>query len=155
MPLEIKENSDLQRSFELYDRQVTIGNIQLGCLLGMVLMPAGLILDYFVYPNFIPLFYNLRILCSVLIGVFWLFVRSPIGRRHHRVLGVLLAMFPAFFISLMIGKTTGATAGAASPYYAGLNLVLLVVGFILHWTLRESIIATTAVVGILHAGFFF
>src|SRR5437016_2497884 len=104
MANEVKPASDLQRSFDLYDRQVTIGNIQLGCLLGMVLMPAGLVLDYFVYPADIWLFYNLRVLCSVLIGVFWLFVRSPAGRRHHRLLGVLLAMFPAFFISLMIGK---------------------------------------------------
>ncbi|HVK59295.1 MAG TPA: ATP-binding protein, partial [Candidatus Kapabacteria bacterium] len=37
--------------------------------------------------------------------------------------------------------------GPTSGYYAGLNLVLLVVGFILHWTLRESIIATATVLG--------
>jgi signal transduction histidine kinase len=133
--------SDLQSSFQLYDRQVTINNIQLGCLLGMVLMPAGLILDHFVYAKQIWIFYNLRLFCSALIGVFWLFVRTPAGPGHHRALGVLLAMLPASFIALMIQQTDG----AASPYYAGLNLVLLVVGFILHWTLRESFIATASV----------
>ena len=92
MASELYPASDLRKSFELYDQQVTINNIQLGCLLGMILMPAGLILDYFVYPGQIGLFYNLRLLCSALIGVFWLFVRSPIGRGRYRLLGVLLAL---------------------------------------------------------------
>jgi signal transduction histidine kinase len=134
-------NPELQKSFEVYDRQVTINNIQLGCLLGMVLMPAGVILDWFVYPKHLPIFLNLRVSCSILIGIFWLVVRSPAGRNHHRLLGVVLALIPAGFISLMIY----AKDGAASPYYAGLNLVLLVVGFILHWNLRESLVATAAV----------
>jgi signal transduction histidine kinase len=46
-------------------------------------------------------------------------------------------MFPAFFISWMIY----ATQGANSPYYAGLNVVLLVVGIVVHWTFLESFVA--------------
>jgi len=143
-------DSDLRKSFELHDREVTIGNIQLGCLIGMVLMPAGFILDLFVYPRHFWTFLFLRLLCSGLIGLFWLFVRSPKGRDYSRALGVILAMFPAFFISLMIMLTQG----AVSPYYAGLNLVLLVVGFILHWTIRQSLIATGAVFGMYLAACF-
>jgi len=147
MASDLQNSSDLEKSFRSYDQEVTINNIQLGCLLGMILMPAGVILDYFVYGpsspqgNQVPFFLNLRLACSALIGLFWIYVRTPSGREHYRELGVLLAMFPAFFISWMIG----ATNGAASKYYAGLNLVLLVVGFILHWTLRESFIATGSV----------
>ncbi len=44
----------------------------------------------------------------------------------------------------MIYASTGQNSGANSPYYAGLNLVLLVVGFVLHWTFIESL----AVVGV-------
>lgn len=137
----LQASSELQKSFALYDQQVTINNIQLGCLLGMLLMPAGFILDFFVYEEHVVRFFFLRLLCAALIGIFWLFVRSGTGRRHYRLLGVVLALIPAFFISWMIFETDG----AASPYYAGLNLVLLVVGFILHWTLTESAIAVTAV----------
>jgi signal transduction histidine kinase len=140
---DLQQNSDLQRSFELYDQQVTINNIQLGCLIGMVLMPAGVILDHFRYPDAVREFFQLRVLCSILIGLFWLVVRSPAGRNHHRLFGIVLALIPAAFISMMIWWQDGAT----SPYYAGLNLVLLVVGFILHWTFRESLIATTSVLG--------
>jgi signal transduction histidine kinase len=147
MANDVPTSSDLEKSFRSYDQDVTINNIQLGCLLGMILMPAGVVLDYFVYgPNYqagnqVPFFLNLRLACSVLIGLFWMYVRSQRGRERYRLLGVLLALFPAFFISWMIA----ATDGALSKYYAGLNLVLLVVGFILHWTLRESFIATSAV----------
>lgn len=142
MPAESSSQPDLRQSFALYDQQVTIDNIQLGCLLGMLLMPAGVVLDYFVYPERIKFFFGLRLLCSALIFLFWLFVRSPLGQARHRFLGVILAMFPAFFIASMILFSEG----AASPYYAGLNLVLLVVGFILHWTLQESLVATMAVI---------
>ena len=142
MPTEnIQASTELQKSFALYDQQVTINNIQLGCLLGMLLMPAGFILDYFVYEDYLLYFFTLRVLCSALIGIFWLIVRSEIGRKHYRTLGVVLALIPAFFISWMIAVIEG----ASSPYYAGLNLVLLVVGFILHWTIAESAIAVTSV----------
>ena len=38
-----------------------------------------------------------------------------------------------------------ATTGADSPYYAGLNVVLLVVGFVLHWTFIESLVVVSIV----------
>jgi signal transduction histidine kinase len=143
---EVAAESDveLQKSFHRYDQQITINNIQLGCLLGMLLMPAGVILDFFTYSHqegVVWEFFQLRVLSSVLIGVFWIFVRSEAGKARYRTLGIILALLPAFFISLMIARE----GGAASHYYAGLNLVLLVVGFILHWTLRESIVATVTV----------
>jgi two-component system sensor histidine kinase PhcS len=142
MPAE-QPSADLQSSFESYDRKVTINNIQLGCLIGGVLMPAGVVLDWFVYNKDVFYFLNLRLACSFLIGVFWLIVRSPSGRKHYKTLGVVLALIPAAFISMMIASENGAT----SPYYAGLNLVLLVVGFILHWNLRQSLLATASVLG--------
>src|SRR4051812_40724239 len=101
MPAELP-SSELRKSFELYDRQVTINNIQLGCLIGGVLMPAGVILDWFVYHDWAPFFLGLRLVCSVLIGIFWLIVRSPSGREHYKSLGVVLALIPAAIISMMI-----------------------------------------------------
>src|SRR5438132_13423684 len=50
-------------------------------------------------------------------------------------------MLPAGFIAWMIY----ATEGADSPYYAGLNLVLLVLSLVLNWTFRESVSAVALV----------
>jgi signal transduction histidine kinase len=46
-------------------------------------------------------------------------------------------LIPTSFIAFMIY----ATHGQASPYYAGINLVLLMVAFVLRWTFWESLIA--------------
>ena len=132
---------EVQQAFAEYDRRVIINNVKVGCWIGMSLMPAGVILDYFVYREEVAYFFKLRLLCSLLIAIFWIVVDSSIGRRHSRILGVVLAMFPSFFISWMIFITEG----AQSPYYAGLNLVLLVIGFVLYWTLVESLIAVSMV----------
>ena len=118
---------ELNQSFARYDQQITINNIQLGCLLGMILMPAGVVLDFFTYPEspeVIWAFFQLRVWCSILIGIFWLFVRTDFGRKQYRTLGITLALIPALFISLLIAREEG----AASHYYAGLNLVLGVGG---------------------------
>src|ERR1051325_5828373 len=144
-------SAEIARAFQAYDRQVKINNIKIGCVIGAVLMPAGVVLDYFVYENQVEYFLKLRLLCSVLIGFFWMLVASPYGRKHYRQLGVTLAMFPATSIAWMIYVTEG----AESPYYAGLNLVLLVVGFVLHWTFWESLVAVSMTLLLYLAACFF
>ncbi len=134
--------SGVRQAFADYDRRAIHQNVQLGCLLGIILMPVGALLDHWTYPERLGSFFLLRVISSILIGVFWLVVRTPFGRANPRGLGVLLAMFPAFFMTLMIYYSQG----ASSPYYAGLNLVLLVVGLILHWTLVESLVAVSLVI---------
>ena len=135
---------EIQKAFVEYDRKVILNNVIVGCLIGIVLMPLGTLLDFYVCHSEWVYFLKLRLTCSLLIGVFWVVVITPFGRKHPRKLGVLLAIFPAFFISWMIYATEGPSSGANSPYYAGLNLVMLVVGFVLHWTFVESL----AVVGL-------
>lgn len=133
--------AELRQAFEEYDRRVILNNVRVGCAIGAVLMPVGVILDYYVYRELLWDFFKLRVLCSVLIGIFWAIVVTPFGHKHPRTLGITLAMFPTFFISLMIFLKDG----SQSPYYAGLNLVLLVVGFVLYWTFLESLVAVILV----------
>ena len=137
MPEALAHAEEIRKAFAEYDRKVNLHNVQVGCVIGAVLMPVGTILDYWVYRSDLVYFLELRLLCAVLIGIFWAIAITSFGHRHSRKLGVLLAMFPAFFISWMIY----ATQGANSPYYAGLNIVLLVVGIVVHWTFLESFVA--------------
>lgn len=141
MPESLANSEQLRAAFQEYDRRTIINNIKIGCAIGAVLMPVGVVLDALCAPNELRLFLALRLTCSALIGIFWALVVTSFGHKHPRKLGITLAMFPAFFISLMIYLK----GGAASPYYAGLNLVLLVVGFVLYWTFFESLIAFTLV----------
>ena len=137
---------EIRESFVDYDRRVIINNVKVGCVIGAVLMPVGLVLDYCVYgvdqPQVVWQFLGLRLLCSLLIGGLWAIVMTPLGQEHPRKLGVTLAMLPTFFIALMIYLKEG----PVSSYYAGMNLVLLVIGFVLYWTFIESLVAVSLVI---------
>ncbi|MGD0252552.1 MAG: histidine kinase dimerization/phospho-acceptor domain-containing protein, partial [Verrucomicrobiota bacterium] len=142
MPNTVLDSREVRQAFAEYDREATVNNFKVACVIGMVLMPAGIILDKYVYPDKLGLFIQLRLACSALIAIFFGILLTPFGRLRYRTLGVTLFMIPASFIAWMIYATTG----AASPYYAGLNLVLLVLAFVLHWTFWESLTAASLVI---------
>ena len=141
MPSDLEK--EVHQAFAEYDRDVTINNFKVACVIGAILMPAGVSLDWYVYHNKWLPFLQLRLLCSVLIAVFLAVLLTTFGRRNYRYLGVTLFMLPASFIAWMIYASPD---GAASPYYAGLNLVMLVLAFVLHWTFWESLCAAFLVV---------
>jgi two-component system sensor histidine kinase PhcS len=138
---ELPTTAKIESAFVAKDRMDIIQRVQVGCLLGILLMPAGAILDFFVYREEKLYFLGLRLLCSLLIGVFWAVVVTRWGHDHPRKLGVLLAMFPSLAITWMIYVKDG----SESLYYAGLNLVLLVIGFVLYWSALESLVAVSLV----------
>ena len=72
------KSGEIQQAFKEYDRQVILNNIYIGCLIGVVLMPLGTLLDYFIYHDQAVFFLKLRLLCSLLIGLFWLVVKTPL-----------------------------------------------------------------------------
>src|SRR5215471_14108263 len=103
----ITTSPEIQAAFQEWDRKATINNFKLACYLGIVLMPAGAILDHFAYPLKTTEFLELRILSSVMIALFMLVLLTPFAYRNYRSLGVALAMLPSSFISLMIYRTDG------------------------------------------------
>ncbi len=134
---------EIRRAFAEYNRRQTIANIKVGCALGATLMPVGVVLDVFVYPGLAAGFFKLRLLCSALIGVFFAVLLTRLGQRHYRLVGMTLFLLPSSFIAWMIYTSPD---GATSPYYAGLNLVLLVLAFVLHWTFWESLTGSALVI---------
>ena len=128
-------------AYREHDRELTIGKFRVACLLGFILVPAFNVLDHFAYQTKQTEFLILRLCCSALIALFYWVLRSQVGRRFYRVNGILLFMLPASCITWMVYETEG----AASPYYAGLNLVLMVLAFVLDWTFWESLSAVALV----------
>lgn len=143
MPSRVLDTHEVRQAFAEHDRQVTISNFKVACTIGMLLMPAGVVLDRFMYPEFWQHFLELRLVCSALIAIFLGVLVTQFGHVHYRLLGVTLFMLPASFIAYMIYASP---EGASSPYYAGLNLVMLVLAFVLHWTFWESFTAATLVI---------
>jgi signal transduction histidine kinase len=140
-PQNLKE---INRAFLEGERAVWVRNFRVACILAFIFIPAGSSLDALVYPEHFGEFFRLRLICSALLLFIWWFVKTPMGLKIYRALGLILPALPTFFISLMIYKTTG----ASSPYYAGLNLVLLGAAIILRWTFVDSLIVFLEVLGL-------
>jgi signal transduction histidine kinase len=125
----------IEQAFQESERSVRIHNFRVACMLAFIFMPAGVTLDYLVYPEHLGKFFLLRLICSGFLLFIWWFVKTRYGSRIYVGLGLLLPALPSFFISWMIYETDG----PQSPYYAGLNLVLLGAAIVLRWSLRDSV----------------
>ena len=138
----IWNDPEFKQAFLDNEREVRINTGKLACALVVVLMPFGVLLDYAVYPDHVGYFFRLRLLCSVLVGIIWLLHRTAWGRNHYEALGLPIVMLPAIFIAFMIFVTDG----TSSPYYAGLNLILLAVSAVGHWSFRDTMISVSSVI---------
>jgi signal transduction histidine kinase len=132
-----RANSEILKAFQAYENQERIINTRIGCILVVLLMPVGSALDYFVYRDMLVPFLFIRLFCSSMAALIWAFLYLKMGQSHNKWLGVVVPLLPAVAIAGMIAVKEG----FASPYYAGLNLILLAVGAVLQWTVAESLVA--------------
>src|SRR5688572_1136175 len=110
----IINQAEFREAYGKHQRQERISSGKNAILLVVFLMPAGVLLDYFVYPEEVGRFLILRLVCSALAVGFWYLHGTKLGERHFRLLGVPIALLPAIFIAWMILVKEGPT----SPYYA-------------------------------------
>jgi len=135
--------AEVLQTYAEYEHQITARHLEIGCYLVMFLMPAGVLLDHFVYPHSAAFFFQLR-LCSAFLALgLWGLLRTEFSKKIHWLMSVVIALIPAFFICWMIYDTEG----AESPYYAGLNLVLLAIALVMRWSVLLSVTASVLVMG--------
>lgn len=118
-----------------YEREIAIQKYRVAALLGVVFMPGGFTLDWFVYREHVWHFFGLRMVSAGLLLGLWYLLGKEWGRARYKTLGMIEVSIPLFFIAWMIYEVKD----AAAPYYAGLNLVVMGAGIILRWTLLESV----------------
>ena len=135
-------SAEAQKVYTDYERQIYIRHLEVGSYLVMALMPAGVVLDYFVYPKKIGFFFGLRIIAALLAGGIWLTLQTRLRNKVDRYLSLAVALIPAFFICWMIYDTEGAN----SDYYAGLNLILLSVALVMRWSADLSVAASVLII---------
>ena len=119
------------------ERRGTLKNQQLVAMLIVTMVPLFSVLDYFSYPELFSLFLVLRFLCVAVTLILLGLMKSPLGKRFYRGFTLILPLIPAFFISLMIVFSQD----PATPYYAGLTLCIVAIGFVFHWTYQEAFFA--------------
>src|SRR5450432_1472656 len=129
-------------AYQEYDREFTLRKTRLGCILGIVMVPLFGGLDFCVFTfdqaiSFLPL----RLLCSALMAGLYAVLGTGFGKKYYHFQGIVLLFFPSASIAWMIY----ATEGTASPYYAGLTLVLMILAVVLDWPIWQSIVSVVLV----------
>ena len=132
---------EFRDAFQEHEREITLRKTRVGCFLGIVMVPLFCGLDHYVYPKHAFSFLLSRLLCSALMAGLYPLLATRFGRKHYHFMGVLLLFLPTATIAWMIH----ATEGAASPYYAGLTLVLMVLAVVLDWTFLQSVVSVLLV----------
>ncbi len=135
---------EIQQAFSKNELGTLVRNFRVACILAAIFVLAGSSLDALVYPKHLGEFFLFRLVSSGLLIFIWWFVTTGAGMRMYRILGLILPALPTLCCSLMIYRTTGAN----SPYYAGLNLVLLGASIILRWTFVDSLLVFLEVLGL-------
>ena len=132
---------EFRAAYQEHEREMTLRKTRLGCFLGIVMVPLFGGLDLLIYPQHAVSFLRLRLLCSALMAGLYPILATRFGRKHYHFQGLVLLFLPSATIAWMIH----ATEGAASPYYAGLTLVLMVLAVVLDWTFLQSIVSVLLV----------
>ncbi|MGC8989745.1 MAG: ATP-binding protein, partial [Verrucomicrobiia bacterium] len=138
----LDRDADFQRALAENEREVRMQTGQLACLLVVVLMPAGVLLDTMLYPEFLGRFFLYRLASVALVSVVWFLHKTDFGRKHYRFIQLFIVYIPCFFMTMMIWDSQRPD----SPYYAGLNLVLLAISAVGHWPLLETVLSVAGVI---------
>ncbi|MCO6441918.1 MAG: response regulator [Nitrococcus mobilis] len=140
MPTRMDIDPAVERAWAEEDRAARLRFSRIGCVLALVLIPAGVTLDLFVYPQFFGEFLLLRALGDAALLVILGLHFCDNGRDNIRILTMAWLIIPQATICYMIYLTEG----YASTYYAGLNLAILGMGVLLPVTVWEVAILACA-----------
>jgi len=100
----------------------------------LALYPAFGFLDYLIAPaETLPLLLTSRVVVVAASLLMWWRLRAPLGHRH-----ALLTSGYMYLVALGICVMVYSLGGLTSPYYAGLNLVMIGTGLLYIWPLHVS-----------------
>jgi|GEM_PF-665242 len=131
----------LKGQFDLESRELSLRMLRLTCLIGTILFPLFGILDVIVFPSLLVEFWGLRLFEIAVCLAIYFAAKSKLIREHSLTAGMILMIISCLVIVAMCWMTGGPT----SPYYAGINLTILVVIFVMILDARRVMIACLAV----------
>ncbi len=133
-------DTELTQAYESEATARAIRDTRNAAIAASVAFPLFFVLDYIIYPEFRLVFLFLRAAVVFSSMLVYLLTRTIVTKHHAQLLGMVEYLVCAAAIVVMVHKTGGYT----SPYYAGINLILIVFLFMLPLDVkRTSIICAT------------
>ncbi|MCK4486692.1 MAG: response regulator [Desulfobacterales bacterium] len=130
-----------KEEYKAYTEKYALGLARVACALIVILVPLFSIPDYFAYPIYFKKLLIIRFACTLAVLILLLFTFTHRGKRYGSLIEMIAFIIVGFSISLMI-RFIG---GYQSPYYAGLNLVIIGIAIFAPWGVRESIISCSLI----------
>ncbi len=124
----------IQFKKETLEKAIT--GVKLASLAASIFFPLFIILDYFVYPELFFQFLVIRITVVAASLVNYLLAKNRIAAKYARELTMLEYLICSLAIVIMVHIT----GGYSSPYYAGINLVIIAFLFIAPLDLKRTAI---------------
>ncbi len=116
---------------------------QVSCLLAIPLVLAFSVLDALAIPRWFLVFLYVRLsVIALLAAVLWLLQR-PFAERH----GLAFSVGVAVILGFMIDAMTLPSGGATSPYWAGVNLIIVAIAVVMQWRPLCSALVCTTLIG--------
>ncbi|HYR97343.1 MAG TPA: HAMP domain-containing sensor histidine kinase [Candidatus Binatus sp.] len=130
-------------AYRLESRRLRRQAASTACLLAIPLVPCFAVLDWVVFPGHFAIFLGMRLACVATLALIWWVLQRSFGERYSLALGMLVTID----VGLMIDVMTMMTGGHASPYYAGVNLVILAVALLMPWHPAWSAVTCAILIG--------
>ncbi|WP_170005835.1 ATP-binding protein [Marinobacter guineae] len=111
---------------------------RIGCLISIVIVTLGIPLDYVVYPEQFVQFAFLRVAEVAFLMAMYCITTLPSVKPYLFLVTTAFTSSVILTVVIIIYQTDGAT----STYYAGINLVLLGIGFMLGLSFKEALFYT-------------
>jgi signal transduction histidine kinase len=128
---------EILAAYSVHDQDVRVRYSRVASVLVMVLVPAGCTLDWFVYPQLFREFLLVRLAVALLSITAFTAHWIPWFQRQIRWFAMLVPLLTNAAMSWMVLRSEG----VASPYYAGINLVVAGISVLLPWGFAEVVIA--------------
>lgn len=112
--------------------------LRVECALGIAMVPGFWALDWFVIPEGVWITLWIRLLCTV-VGVALLVARARAPAWTTRWVGPLSVGF-SLLVAWSIAVMCFMHEGYESPYYAGINLLVMCVGLLFSWRTSTAVL---------------
>ncbi|MFW6312325.1 MAG: HD domain-containing phosphohydrolase [Spirochaetota bacterium] len=130
--VDVPPSSDLEAAFAREMQERAAQDTRWGVLNTLFMYPVFIPLDFLVYPEAASLFLWIRLGVVGLSIVVHFMMNLAFARKHARLFGAFAYLYCTLAIVLMVHLVDG----YASPYYAGINLVLISFLFILPMSVK-------------------